>query len=165
MAFDNRSGYNNRNNQGNYGSRPGNLQPREAVKPAAPMPLPKDFVDAAEQVMLELKAEKDADYRKPVITTSKIRNLLSMVMDIYNVEVLRGDQTLLEESAQSLTMARVRMIYEAGREQAVKDFLKKAKLLEYIKDIGSSRPKLIAFTQYMEALVAYHRFYIGGKEG
>ena len=42
---------------------------------------------------------------------------------------------------------------------------KKAKLLEYIKDIGSSRAKLIAFTQYMEALVAYHRFYIGGKEG
>ena len=44
-------------------------------------------------------------------------------MDIYNVEILRNDQTLLEESVQSIAMARVRMIYEAGREQAVKDFL------------------------------------------
>ncbi len=165
MAYDNRNGFNNRNNQGNYGSRPRSAQPRETVKPAAPMPLPKDFVDAAEKVMLELKTEKDEDYKKSVISTSKIRNLMSMVMDIYNVEILRNDQTLLEESIQSITMARVRMIYEAGREQAVKDFLKKAKLLEYIKDIGSSRAKLIAFTQYMEALVAYHRFYIGGKEG
>ena len=47
MAYDNRSGYNNRYNQGNYGNRPGNAQPRETVKPAEPMPLPKDFVDAA----------------------------------------------------------------------------------------------------------------------
>ncbi len=165
MAYDNRNGFNNRNNQSNYGNRPGNAQPRETVKPASPMPLPKDFVDAAEKVMLELKTEKDEDYKKSVISTSKIRNLMSMVMDIYNVEILRNDQTLLDESIQSIAMARVRMIYEAGREQAVKDFLKKAKLLEYIKDIGSSRAKLIAFTQYMEALVAYHRFYIGGKEG
>ena len=165
MAYDNRGGYSSRPGQGNYGSRPGNAQPRETVKPVQPLPLPADFVDAAEQVMLELKAEKEADFRKAVISTSKIRNLLSMVMDIYNVENLRGDPTLLEESIRDLTMARIRMIYEAGREQAVKDFLKKAKLLEYIKEIGSSRTKLIAFTQYMEALVAYHRFHIGGKEG
>ena len=161
MAYDNRGGYSSRPGQGNYGSRPGNAQPRETVKPVQPLPLPADFVDAAEKVILELKAEKGN-----VISTSKIRNLLSMVMDIYNVENLRGDPTLLEESIRDLTMARIRMIYEAGREQAVKDFLKKAKLLEYIKEIGSSRTKFIAFTQYMEALVAYHRFYFNdGKVG
>ena len=88
-----------------------------------------------------------------------------MITDIYNVEILRGDSVLTAESVQSVTMARIRMIYEAGREPAVKEFLEKAKLLEYIKDIGDDRQKLIDFTHYMEALVAYHRFYIGGKEG
>ena len=165
MAYDNRYGNSGGYSQRYPGSRPGTVPAREPVKPAAPLPLPKNYVDEAERVILALKAAKDENPRKAVITTSKIRNLLSLVMDIYNVENLRGEQTLLEKSIQDITMARVRMVYEAGREQAVKEFLKEAKLVEYIKDIGSDRMKFIAYTQYMEALVAYHRFIIGGKEG
>ena len=57
----------------------------------------------------------------------------------------------------------VRIVYDAGREQAVTTFLETTKLLNYIKGIGNSRAEMIRFAHYMEALVAYHRF-MGGKE-
>ena len=53
--------------------------------------------------------------------------------------------------------------YEGGRDSKVKDFIAKAYLLEYLKGIGSSRDDFIRFAHYMEALVAYHRFF-GGRE-
>lgn len=37
-------------------------------------------------------------------------------------------------------------------------------LLEYLKGISTDRADLIRFAHYMEALVAFHR-YFGGKEG
>lgn len=125
-----------------------------------PLPLPEDYVDAAEAVIRKLAANSKK------ITTSKIRNLFSLVTDIYNEENLRDDPQLKSESISALTMMRIRFVYEAGRDpQAVKDFVTEAKLLEYIKDIGTSREKLINFAHYMEALVAYHRYLIGGREG
>ena len=132
--------------------------PQEA-KTQGPLPLPKNYVDKAEEVMLGLKQDRSR------LTTSKIRNLYSLVSDIYNSENLRDEPELLPESVTGLNMARIRMVYEAGREQSVKDFLEKARLLAYLKDIGTDRNKLIDFAHYMEALVAYHRFYIGGREG
>ena len=124
-----------------------------------PLPLPEDYVDAAEAVMRKLAGNNRR------ITTSKIRNLLSLVSDIYNVENLRDAPQLLPESQTALAMLRIRVVYEAGREQKVKDFITGAKLLEYIKGIGNNRERLIGFAHYMEALVAYHRYLIGGREG
>lgn len=128
-----------------------------AQAPAKAQPVPVDYVDAAEQVILQLD-------KKNAITNTKLRNLYSLITDISNVENLRAEKTLLPESQTKLMMARVRMVYEAGRENNTKFFLQKAKLLEYLKDIGTDREKLMRFSHYMEALVAYHRFHIGGKE-
>ena len=59
---------------------------------------------------------------------------------------------------------RVRILYDAGREKdAVKSFVEAAHLLQYIKGIGTNREKFINFANYMEALVAYHR-YLGGDD-
>ena len=142
------------NNYGNNQNRPYN---NPAPAPVKAQPIPEDYVDAAEQVILQLD-------RKNVITNTKLRNLYSLITDISNVENLRSDPQILPESQTKLMMARVRMVYEAGRENSVKFFLQKTKLLEYLKDIGTDRKKLMQFSHYMEALVAYHRFYIGGKE-
>ena len=122
-----------------------------------PLPLPEDYVDAAEAVIRRLN-------KRNAITTSKLRNLLSLVSNIYNVENLRDAPQLLPESKTALAMLRIRAVYEAGREQKVKDFITEAKLLEYIKGIGNERERLIDFAHYMEALVAYHRYLIGGRE-
>ena len=63
-----------------------------------------------------------------------------------------------------LQMLRIRILYEAGRdERDVKPFVEKSKLLEYIKGIQMNREKFIQFAHYMEALVAYHRYY-GGRD-
>jgi len=128
-----------------------------APAPAKAQPVPVDYVDAAEQVILQLD-------KKNAITNTKLRNLYSLITDISNAENMRAEKTLLPESQTKLMMARVRMVYEAGRENNTKFFLQKAKLLEYLKDIGADREKLMRFSHYMEALVAYHRFHIGGKE-
>lgn len=149
-------GYNNRSygQQGGWNNRANvtNDQP----EPVKPKKLPVNYVDEAERVMGELKAKRG-------ITTSKIRAIHALVADIYNAENLRSEAELLEESQLKLMRLRVRIIYDAGREQAVRAFVEKAQLLEYIKGIGKSRAEMIQFAHYMEALVAYHRYY-GGRE-
>ena len=60
---------------------------------------------------------------------------------------------------------KMRIAYEAGRDDngrvhPVKDFVMAAKLMQYIDEI-KSRQDLILYCNYMEALVAYHRFYGG----
>ena len=149
-------GYNNRSygQQGGWNNRANvtNDQP----EPVKPKKLPVNYVDEAERVMGELKAKRG-------ITTSKIRAIYALVADIYNAENLRSEAELLEESQLKLMRLRVRIIYDAGREQAVRAFVEKAQLLEYIKGIGKSRAEMIQFAHYMEALVAYHRYY-GGRE-
>lgn len=122
-----------------------------------PLELPEDYVDQAERVMRQL-----VDSRVQ-LTTSKLRNILSRISDIYNAEVDRTDDKLLPESESSLQMVRIRIAYECGRENAVKQFVEEAKLLRYIKTVKNSRVKFIHFARYMEALVAYHRFF-GGKD-
>ena len=149
-------GYNNRSygQQGGWNNRANvtNDQP----EPVKPKKLPVNYVDEAERVMGELKAKRG-------ITTSRIRAIYALVADIYNAENLRSEAELLEESQLKLMRLRVRIIYDAGREQAVRAFVEKAQLLEYIKGIGKSRAEMIQFAHYMEALVAYHRYY-GGRE-
>lgn len=145
---DNRGGYPNQNRQANQ--RPSNQQAPE-IKPET---VPENYVDKAEAVIKDLRF---------TITTSKIRNLLSLISDIYNVEKLSTGADISAASAAKIGMMRVRTAYEAGRDSATKDFVEKAKLLQYLKGIGTDREKLIRFAHYMEALVAYHKFY-GGKE-
>lgn len=146
----------NRNQRPQYDRTRNYSQPPKELRA---LPLPEDYVDAAEAVMRKLIYDD-----RVRITTSKIRNLLSMVSDIYNEENLRDEPELLPKSKAALTMMRIRVVYEAGRDpQAVKRFVEEAKLLEYIKGIKSDKEALIAFAHYMEALVAYHRFF-GGKE-
>lgn len=98
-----------------------------------------------------------------LVTTSKIRRLFSLVTEIYNEENLSKEDTLAESSKAAIGMARIRFAYECGRDRNVKDFVEKALLMNYLKGIGDSRQNFIKFAQYMEALVAYHKFF-GGRE-
>ena len=119
--------------------------------------VPDDYIDRADAIMRELSGQR------PTITTSKIRNLLSLVSGIYDAERLRTEPELTKESIAGIGMMRIRTAYEAGRDPATKVFVEKAHLLQYLKGISTNRETLIAFAHYMEALVAYHRYY-GGKE-
>ncbi len=153
-------GYNGNNSQrGNYTERTNAQYNRP--KPIEPEPIPVDYVEKADTLMEKLINGNDKS--TSIITTSKIRKIYALVIDIYNKENLRTEVELLEESLLKLMRLRVRIAYDAGREAAVKTFVERARLLQYIKGIGNSRVEMIRFARYMEALVAYHCYH-GGKE-
>ena len=158
-----RSGYSNsyngnRSGSGSYNNRSSYGQQKELPPEITPKKVPEDYVDEAERIMRSLISQPKK------VTTSKIRNLLSLVTDIYNEENIRTDEKLLPESIVKLNLMRVRVAYECGRDDTVKSFVAQTNLLEYLKGISTDRADLIRFAHYMEALVAFHR-YFGGKEG
>ena len=151
--------YNNRRPGGfnRQGGAPRGGQPYGQPAPIMPKPVPQDYVDEAERVMRTLLEDKSR------ITTSKLRGFLALISEIYNEENLRSDKKLSPASQAKLLRLRVKAVYDAGREPAVKRFVEQAQLLEYIKGVGTDRESLILLAHYMEALVAYHR-HLGGKE-
>ena len=127
----------------------------------------KTYVDQAERVLDKLTqpyTDKYGKTRQPsLVTTSKIRNILSMAADIYDNVLQNTEPELNLGIVARIEYLRVRMIYEAGREPKVKDFLEAAGVIEYLKMIGDDKKKFILFYHYMEALVAFHK-YKGGRE-
>ncbi len=94
-----------------------------------------------------------------LVTTSKLRNLLSMVMDIYNQTLLEKDDILSPQLRNRIEYLRIRAVYESGRDKGVKRFIQKAEILDCLKEIGDSKSNYLLFTHYMEALVAFRKYY------
>lgn len=146
----------------------GGKDPQKALPPeTVPKKVPENYVDEAERIMRALISSGTT------VTTSKIRNLLSLVTDIYNDESIRTEDKLKPDSVVKLNLMRVRVAYEYGRDNGesvgkdkvypMREFITQAHLREYLKGISTDRADLIRFAHYMEALVAFHR-YLGGKE-
>ena len=124
----------------------------------------QNYVDSAEQVIIKLSKKVDRNGRTvQMVTTSKIRNLLAMISDIYNEIMNQNQKELSEEICAKIEYLRVRFIYESGRETKVKDLVMEADILDILKNIGKDRDKFILFNRYMEALVAFNKYY-GGKD-
>ena len=121
-----------------------------------------NYVDLAENVIVEaLKRDRKGNFR---LTNSKIRNLLSLVNNLYT-DVVRSsgaNEQLSEAIEGKIQYLRLRFVYEAGREKSVKDFVEKADIIRHLKRI-ETRSDLLLFCRYMEALVAYHKFN-GGRD-
>ena len=59
---------------------------------------------------------------------------------------------------------KVQLVYQAARNQtSVQPFVKQARLKERIDSIGTDLRAYEDFAHYVEALVAYHKFY-GGED-
>lgn len=112
----------------------------------------QNYVDEAEKVMQSLVQTNRRGESVIPLTTSKLRNLLSMVA-----------QMKTDAQHSRVQYLKMRIAYEMGREKEVRNFAEKASLLPYVSEIGRDRKKLLLFCEYMEALTAYHRFY-GGRE-
>lgn len=124
----------------------------------------QNYVEEAERVIKELKNRKDPKGRTvPMVTTSKLRNLLSMSADIYN-EVMRSNEDRLnEELCSQIEYLRVRFLYEAGRDEGVKALVDTSGILLLLKSVNGDKKRYILFNRYVEALVAFHKYY-GGKD-
>lgn len=119
-----------------------------------------DYVDRARLVIERVNKRTGRDK----LTTSKLRNLLSMTADI-QTEVLsecRGE-TLSPEIRDRIAYLKMRFVYEAGREEAVKAFLEEARILKEIEKIKGSKKEYLKFSRYIEALVAWHTYINGNK--
>lgn len=141
-------GYNNRGfNQGNR-----NMEERKKERVITE----ENYVEEAEKVIKEVEAKS--------FTTTKLRNLLSLSSDIYNMVIHQNSDKLTEEIKSKIEYLRVRFIYEAGRdENGIKRLVENANLLGVLKNIKGSKKNYILFNRYLEALVAFHR-YNGGKD-
>lgn len=116
-----------------------------------------NYVTKAEQVMRNITNDNSR------LTTTKIRKLLSMSAEIYNDASRLIVNELDDDILARIQYLRMQIAYQAGRDRDVKRFVEQSNLLEEIQLIGADKEKLIVFCHYMEALVAYHRFY-GGKD-
>ncbi|MCD8150783.1 MAG: type III-A CRISPR-associated protein Csm2 [Clostridiales bacterium] len=123
----------------------------------------KNYVDKAQSAICALNKEVNQRTGRsfPKITTSKIRNLLAMVSDIYNEVISLRGESLDEELCGRIEYLKVRFYYEAGRDNTVRRFMEKTELLKCLDEIKGSKKRYLLFCRYMEALVAYHRYYGG----
>ena len=131
-----------------------------------------NYVDTAEKAIIKHKNEINQKTGKPyenMVTTSKIRNILSMSSDIYNNVLVIQDDNLSPEIKGRIDYLRIRLMYEFGRDTdnrngyPVRRFINDTKILDILKEISGSRANYILFNHYMEALIAFHKFY-GGND-
>lgn len=121
-----------------------------------------DKAEAAIQHLVEESKKKNHGNIK-IVTTSKIRNLLAMTADIYNQVLICQEEKLNADIMGRIEYLRVRVMYECGREPMVNDLVREAQIIEILKEICGSKKNYLLFSRYMEALVAFHRYY-GGQD-
>ena len=123
----------------------------------------ENYVDKAEKAILQLRKKNDEFF----LTTSQIRNILSLTSSISDKSNVRN----FEELNSDLSYLRVRIVYQSRRNEIrfrgekiypVEDLLLQSDLLEALKEV-KDKVSLQRFCRYMEALVAYFKFY-GGKD-
>ncbi|WP_407378574.1 type III-A CRISPR-associated protein Csm2 [Megamonas funiformis] len=130
----------------------------------------ENIVDKAE---LAIKSIGKPDKNNPnklyiKLKTNQIRKILTAVnilknkVDIYKIAKSK-EKKLDEELQMEIEFLRVNMSYQAGRDNLVREFIEKADLLNMVKDINGDIKAFENFCRYIEALVAFHKFY-GGQE-
>lgn len=126
------------------------------------------IVDRAEEVMRTLSQSKN------MVTTSQIRKFLTAVNTVKEkISMYRMDNKekndLLPVSLQAqIKYLKVKLAYQIGRNKGkygnpVEAFEKEAGLMKWIDEIKGSAKEYDKFFNYIEALVAYHKFY-GGRD-
>lgn len=127
----------------------------------------RNYVDEADKVIKSL-----ADNNQ-LTSTSKLRNILSMVSELRTDAQRSRDKQLDDDMQSRVQYLKMRIAYEVGRDPdrnpkknkkgKVEKFVENTGLINEISNIGDDRDNLLLFCDYMEALTAYHKFH-GGKE-
>lgn len=134
----------------------------------------ENIVDKAELAIKSIRKPNKKNHDKLVIElkTNQIRKILTAVnilknkVDIYKIANPQAKK-LDEELQMEIEFLRVNIAYQIGREKGkenlVREFVEKADLLNMVKDINGDIKAFEKFCKYVEALVAFHKFY-GGQE-
>lgn len=122
----------------------------------------QNYVDQAEKVIKALiRVNPKSKKSELKITTSKIRNILTLTMNILNEVKEQRTEILPDSIVSQISYLRVRIMYEAGRDGDVRTFVEKGKLVEILQSIGNKKAEFLLFSRYIEALVAFHKYYRG----
>ncbi|PNQ52088.1 type III-A CRISPR-associated protein Csm2 [Ligilactobacillus animalis] len=118
------------------------------------------YVDEAKIVISELK-KVNFRVSGDTLTTSQLRNLLSFTSSIYDEARNQGIESVLDRIA----YLRVQFIYQSGRNAAVRKLVDLTQIDTIIRVIQQNKDEkyLMRLCHYMEALVAFFKYY-GGKE-
>ena len=130
----------------------------------------RDIAGEAEAVVKSLNRRSDRQGREQIqLTKSQIRKFLAAVNALTNkVAVYRTQSSqsklLSDALASEVKYLKVKLVYQAARNRGtVGDLAEKAQLKERIDQIGADMKRYEEFAHFMEALVAYHKFY-GGRD-
>lgn len=126
------------------------------------------IVDRAEEVMRTLSQSKN------MVTTSQIRKFLTAVntvkekISMYQMDNKEQNDLLPVSLQAQIKYLKVKLAYQIGRNKGkygnpVEAFEKEAGLMKWIDEIKGSAKEYDKFSNYIEALVAYHKFY-GGRD-
>lgn len=133
----------------------------------------EDIAAAAEKAVLQL-VHKDHWGKKVIdVKTAQIRKFLTAVNSLTNkiavYRIQHGQvEVLPEHLAAEVKYLKVKIAYQVGRNEGgwsnpVRKFVDASGLLARIDGIGTSIEKYEAFSRYVEALIAYHKYY-GGED-
>lgn len=128
-----------------------------------------DIVQQADDVMNTLMHPKSTGrYQPKTLTKSQIRKFLTAVNTVTNkVNMYKikhpGETEMDDDLTAEVKYLKVKIVYQAGREAAVKQFVNTSRILDRINSVGNSIKEYNELAKYVEALVAYHKFY-GGKD-
>ena len=126
------------------------------------MIMENDYIKQAQNCMEKL-------HDKP--TTSQLRRFLTAVntvrskIDVYRDKHGGKIDALPTELATEVEFLQVKLAYQIGRDtkHVMKPFNDETGLMNRIKKIGNNAKAFDDFTRYVEALVAFHKFY-GGRD-
>ena len=126
-----------------------------------------DDVQKAEQVIKDL-----INHGNTLISSSQLRKIFSAVNNLKSkivVEQIKNksnDQKISEDLQKEIQFLKAMFMYQAGRnseqnknKKPVYNFIKKAELIKRIENIGDSLKEFNNFHKYLEALVAFHKYY------
>ncbi len=118
-----------------------------------------NYAAVAELIVSKTK-EKGRDSWFERLSMSKLRSIYGLITNVYT-RVNKPED--LEANKGDLQYIKVKMAYEAGRdERTVKAFLNSTGLMNALDNIRTY-DQFILYCRYAESLVAYFKFF-GGKE-
>lgn len=130
-----------------------------------------DIVDRAEKAIQNLKKDK---YNKIGLNPTKIRKFLTAVTAVKNkVDVVAAGKgstftELPEELALEVKLLKTNILYQAGRDtdrdRYVEDFIQRTGIVTFIESVGNDYKKFQQLCRYVEALIAFHKYYSTKKE-
>lgn len=129
-------------------------------------------VKRAEEVIENLMKGKSGENTDKLISSSQLRKIFSAVNNLKSkivVEQIKNkfnDQKISEELQREVQFLKPMLRYQAGRNfeknkdnNLVHEFIEEAQLIDRIDKIGDSLQEFNNFHKYLEALVAFHKYY------